>query len=220
MKASALSYYFYSIPDLFRIKNFWKIPLLFIRHPLLFTLDNGLKFYLDGIMDVWTIKEIIFNRHYEVKRSVHSGDIVLDIGAAFGDFSIYSAKKAKMVFAYEPLKTRISLMKRNISLNNIGNIIFQEKAAESLDSVFAENRINKCHFLKIDCEGYEYQILNNASPETLKKIDYIAMEIHLFDEKMKIDFLKLKQKLKDSNFQLHELNNPVHNYLKFLFAYK
>ncbi|MCD4671213.1 MAG: FkbM family methyltransferase [Anaerolineaceae bacterium] len=44
-----------------------------------------------------------------------------------------------------------------------------EKALENLP---------KINFLKMDCEGAEYDIIMNSNPETLKKIEKLAMEYH------------------------------------------
>ena len=45
-------------------------------------------------------------------------------------------------------------------------------------------------FLKIDCEGYEYDIVLNASTETLKRFDYIVVEYHYGFEDLKKKFLE------------------------------
>ena len=47
-------------------------------------------------------------------------DIVLDIGANRGTFSILASEKAKHVYAIEPLHADI--LKKNVSINNISNI--------------------------------------------------------------------------------------------------
>ncbi|QYO66338.1 FkbM family methyltransferase [Leptolyngbya sp. 7M] len=43
----------------------------------------------------------------------------------------------------------------------------------------ALNGIERCHLLKIDCEGGEYEILYSAAPETLAKIDRIVCEFNI-----------------------------------------
>ena len=48
----------------------------------------------------------------------------------------------------------------------------------SLKEVFEENKIKKCDFLKMDCEGAEYEILFNTPDNYLKKIKSITMEYH------------------------------------------
>jgi len=44
------------------------------------------------------------------------------------------------------------------------------------------------------------------------------MEAHLFDSKMKIEYKKLIQTIKDNKFIVTEVDNPVHTYIKFIFA--
>jgi FkbM family methyltransferase len=46
----------------------------------------------------------------------------------------------------------------------------------TLDRILGE--MGKCNFLKVDCEGGEYDIFYNAKPETLRKIDRIVCEYH------------------------------------------
>lgn len=50
--------------------------------------------------------------------------------------------------------------------------------ALTLVDIFLENNIDRCHFLKIDCEGAEYEILYNTPKSVFEKIDRIAMEYH------------------------------------------
>jgi len=47
-----------------------------------------------------------------------------------------------------------------------------------LDSIIQED----CDFLKVDCEGSEYDVFKYASNETMKRIKRLAIEFHNFDE--------------------------------------
>jgi FkbM family methyltransferase len=49
----------------------------------------------------------------------------------------------------------------------------------TLDQLFKEHEIDTCGLLKLDCEGSEYEIVLNASRDTLSKIRHIAMEYHV-----------------------------------------
>jgi FkbM family methyltransferase len=49
----------------------------------------------------------------------------------------------------------------------------------SLDRLFSMYEIDACGLLKLDCEGAEYEILVNASPDVLSRIRRISMEYHL-----------------------------------------
>lgn len=48
----------------------------------------------------------------------------------------------------------------------------------TLETIFVENNISICDFLKIDCEGAEYEIVLNAPTEILNKIKIISIEYH------------------------------------------
>lgn len=48
----------------------------------------------------------------------------------------------------------------------------------TLKDVFSKNRINVCDFMKIDCEGAEYDILMNTPKDLFKKIRKISLEFH------------------------------------------
>ena len=50
--------------------------------------------------------------------------------------------------------------------------------AVSLADIFDRHEIQRCNFLKMDCEGAEYEILYAATPELMRQIDKIAMEYH------------------------------------------
>jgi FkbM family methyltransferase len=48
----------------------------------------------------------------------------------------------------------------------------------SLDDFIIEHNIENIDFMKVDCEGSEYEIFINASIMNLKKIKVISMELH------------------------------------------
>lgn len=59
-------------------------------------------------------------------------------------------------------------------------------------------------FLKLDCEGSEFPILENTSQETLRKFDTIFLEYHAEAGKPK----KLKKILESSGFKVTEREDP------------
>ena len=70
--------------------------------------------------------------------------------------------------------------------NQIGNSIFktdnttESKKVDSfsLEDFVENNKIEKINFLKLDCEGAEFEILLNTNKELIKKINKISAEIH------------------------------------------
>jgi len=90
-------------------------------------LRNGIKFYFKfgheelGVLTVlWCQK--IYTRYWQIKE----GDIVIDIGAHIGAFSIFAATTAKRikVFCYEPSPKTFPTLVKNIKINNLENVIF------------------------------------------------------------------------------------------------
>jgi len=54
----------------------------------------------------------------------------------------------------------------------------QRVAAMTLDRLMEQQGIDRCHFLKLDCEGAEHDIVASLSPETAARVDGITMELH------------------------------------------
>lgn len=133
-----------------------------------------------------------------------------------GNFTISAANKAKKVIAYECDKERLSLMEKNIKLHQVKNIVIKDRKALSLNKMLEQ--VEKVDFLKVDCEGCEYQIFKNASKKTLNKIQYLAMEAHLFNPQMQANFSALTENLKKNNLQVKIVNNQVHDYICYVFA--
>lgn len=87
-----------------------------------------------------------------------------------------------------------------------------------LDDVFKVNKLSFCDFLKIDCEGGEFDILFNASETTLKKIRNISLEYH--EGVTKFSHTDLVTYLQQRGFEVKTIPNPVHKHLGFLYAHQ
>lgn len=76
--------------------------------------------------EIWEPHLISFMKHF-----IKEGQICLDIGANFGWHTLHMAKitgKTGSVYAFEPLKENVYLLKKNINENNIKNVILHEVA--------------------------------------------------------------------------------------------
>ena len=69
----------------------------------------------------------------------------------------------------------------------------------SLKDIFEDNNIKFCDFLKMDCEGVEYDVLFNTPKKYFDKIGMIAMEYHdgIY---MKMNLIDLKALLTSMGF--------------------
>jgi len=72
----------------------------------------------------------------------------------------------------------------------------------SLKTIFEENKLQNCNFLKLDCEGAEYPIIDSLSREHFNKIEKMIIEYHLADTKPEL-LTTLKSKLKTFSYSIH-----------------
>jgi len=92
-----------------------------------------------------------------------------------------------------------SLINLRFIFNNQKPIIEKAKCI-SLEQIIEINKINKIDFLKIDCEGSEYNILRNLPKKYFKIINKIAMEFHEFAIDQK--HVELKNILQNNGFKV------------------
>ena len=199
-----------------------------------------------ALANVWLLED------YKIKKfEIHSNDVIIDIGAHIGIFTIYASQFCNngKIYSFEPVRENYDLLLNNIKLNNSEQVkpfnlavsntnddvtiyINDDKAAHSifpssessinvksitLQNIFEENNINHCNFLKLDCEGAEYEILCNLPTKYFKKIDKIVMECHFVDKKPEL-IDGLKQILAKQGFQV--VTKVISNELVLLYAIK
>lgn len=90
-----------------------------------FVLRDGIRFETGRLL-VWheLVNEIFFEQVY-TPAPLHIGrnDIVVDIGAHIGVFSIFAASKTRnMVYAFEPSPYNFEVLQRNLGANEVKNI--------------------------------------------------------------------------------------------------
>lgn len=164
--------------------------------------------------------------------SIEENDIVFDIGAHSGFFSIFAAGLAKngKIFAFEPEPENFKILEKNIKLNNFQNIfpfclaiadtngkrtldIFSGSEgghalemlhpnnaditigkiaidSSRLEDFLSNQKIDRIDFLKMNCEGAEYEILFTCPDQVISKIKKISMQYHPIDEKRNENTLK------------------------------
>lgn len=134
-----------------------------------------------------TLFQVISEYRFE---DLKPDDIVLDLGANIGAFSLRAAKKCKHVYAVEPLYT--DELNANIALNNLQDKITvipcgvgrgdkipiryqdREKIIQTYPLSEILTMAGKISFLKCDIEGAEWSI----RPEDLSGISRMEFEVH------------------------------------------
>ena len=99
----------------------------------------------------------------------------------------------------------------------IQNKNFVEVDSKSLSDIFIDNGIKECDFLKLDCEGAEYEIVESISSDLFTKINKTAIEYHMVDTKPEL-LKQLINKLKQFSFSVH--TRPLFVDIGFLFGKK
>jgi FkbM family methyltransferase len=152
---------------------------------------DGIKYTVDGYSNITVASE-----RFEYDLSdIKPDDIVLDIGTTVGDFTIAAAKKAKRVYAIEPLFYKE--LEANLKLNNCSNVIvftyaigngeiinisFNKKERKGVITHTLSDIIkmiktqsnDEITFIKCDVEGYEWFI----NPSDFDGIRRIEMDVH------------------------------------------
>ena len=147
------------------------------------SLPDGFKAILPDSDYSWHFDEVYETRVYG--RPDLKGHIVIDVGAAIGDTALYfCGLGAKRVYAFDPDKASAELARENVSLNGLeGHIIVLEQAAtaDSIDDIIKSTiPDDQRFFLKVDCEGCEYELLRELlSKNSLSRIDEVILEYHV-----------------------------------------
>lgn len=180
------------------------------------------------LKEIWD-EEYYFAHGLDIKQ----GDIVLDIGAHIGLFSVLAEKKGATVHAFEPVLAYFNMLRYNLLSNVCENVVVNNMAimaqsgefevqvpdlktvkntgtafvgknkagfetqsckAVSIHAVLSD--LPKVDFMKLDCEGSEYEILYAMYPDEFKKVRQISMEFHINPKERELDALDSAKKLR------------------------
>ena len=144
--------------------------------------------------------EILVNNTYLFNPNDIKYGLVIDIGANIGVFTVLAGRYAH-VESYEPESNNYNLLCQNIETNKSNAIPFklavgksgvstindlqgcsqlgapgEEVAVISINNIL--NKFKNIDFLKIDCEGSEYDILEDITHDNLSKCEHMGIEFH------------------------------------------
>jgi FkbM family methyltransferase len=185
---------------------------------------------LMALANVWIIEE-----YNKLNFEINNNDIVIDVGAHIGLFSLYASQFCSkgIIYSFEPIKENYELLLANVQLNNLqqvhifnlavskynipiklyindddaGHSIFSQSSQNimvdsiSLQKIFDDNKIEHCNFLKLDCEGAEYEIIKNLPLAYFEKIDKMIIEYHMADSHPEL-LSELYEILYNHNFEI------------------
>jgi len=129
-------------------------------------------------------------------------DVVFDVGAAYGSYSLPAAAAGADVYAFEPFPELIEGLQQNIEANGFQNIhvcpfalgaesgkklvdIYRPKPpiemqVEALDGVFDGLKLKRLDWVKVDTEGMEMDVLAGGFKTIKRYHPTLILEIHTF----------------------------------------
>jgi len=158
---------------------------------LIMPLPGGLKAACDTI-DIILIYDIYSRRVYERAYSPRPGDIVMDVGAHVGFFTLRAAKmvgKEGLVVAVEPEPHNFSLLVKNIRLNKLRNVVAVRCALsdrEGTTKLHLCGSYSVCHTMRPELFDYDYIGILEVPTTTmdnlvrrlgLDRLDFVKMDV-------------------------------------------
>jgi autotransporter strand-loop-strand O-heptosyltransferase len=175
------------------------------------------------------ITEEIFNNNiYEKMFKVEEGDVVMDIGSSIGPFTkSIIHKNPKHVYCVEPSQVEFKTLVKNtfggpVTLINKGvgstNGIIESNqlfGGENFMEVITFGKlldlynVDKIDFLKLDCEGGEYDIFNSQNIDFItRNVKKISGEWHLATNELKSKFRNFRDTYltKFNNYEIYSVD--------------
>ena len=146
--------------------------------------------WLKGILNEQSFVRNGFQRYFSVEKN----DVVVDIGADVGSFSyLISNKNPKKVFSVEENKDFFPTLFKNTRKNS--KIICSNKKIDNsiLKYFFESYKLDKINFLKINCNGKEYDIFNDDNLKWIKSnVEKITGIWNLSNKELKNKFIHFR----------------------------
>lgn len=126
-----------------------------------------------------------------VKNEIKEGDIVVDVGASIGYYTLIFARlvgENGKVFAFEPKPERFELLKKNVEINGYHNVVLEQKAVlnEKGKHDFFFSKSGKAGYKLVRTAKQKKELTQSTQPLTIRLDDYFK-ENNLID---KIKFIK------------------------------
>ncbi|MGA2666888.1 MAG: FkbM family methyltransferase [Patescibacteria group bacterium] len=154
----------------------------------LYRLRNGQRIQTrSNTMDRCIVLEVALRRDYNnfPGFEINPGDVVVDIGAHLGAFSLTAAGQARVVYAFEPVESNYRLLKENLALNHIKNVqAFQLAVSDVAGAVelFFNPRNNGGHSLVLPMNRIRMSVESITLEGVFQRcgietIDFLKMDI-------------------------------------------
>lgn len=177
--------------------------------------DEIIKFYLPYVTSDELQKSILLSgTFYDVlnlesyRKYISKNAVGVDAGTNIGNHTVFFSKicKCQKIYSFEPQKTMIDILKKNLQLNmitdvtlfnaalgkecgkaelsaflpgNFGATVFHPSDTGNIDLVSLDSlELNQLDFLKIDVEGGQLELLKGAAKTLQKFSPVIFIELY------------------------------------------
>ncbi len=215
-----------------------KCVLVVPRRGSWLAVQAGKKFLVPhpfGVQGVAGGSKIGFSGFLEKKFSVKRGDVVIEVGASVGVFTLSVADKASRIIAIEPAPHVLKYLYRNVG--HLSNVQIVKKAvwkckdtvklhsvriggstlifpygeyvsvqADTLDNIIADLGIKKVDLLHMNIEGAEIEALLGAE-QTLYLTSKVLIVTHMRDGKLTATWVS--RFLKNRGFTVRVARNHI-----------
>jgi FkbM family methyltransferase len=149
---------------------------------------GGHKMFLDSMdslrLSIRSVYEPLVTE--VVKKEIKKGDIVLDIGAHIGYYTLTFAKivgEEGKVYAFEPEPTNFSLLKKNVEINGYKNVVLLEKAVS--------NENGKIRLYLSKSNTVDHKTYDSHDGRRCIEIESIKLDDFCKNNDGRIDFIKM-----------------------------
>jgi len=121
-----------------------------------------------------------------VKKEIKKGDVVLNIGANIGYYTLIFAKLVGddgKIFAFEPAPTNFSLLKKNVEINSYKNVVLVQKAVS--------NKTGKLKLYLSEDNMGDHRIYNSYDNRESIEIEAVRLDDYFKNYRAGINFIKM-----------------------------
>jgi FkbM family methyltransferase len=142
--------------------------------------------------DLYITHDLLYDGAYErletdlVIREIKKGDVVLDLGANIGYYTLLFAKLVGdegKVFAFEPDPKSFALLKKNVKINGYKNVILLQKAVSNIT--------DKAKLYLCEDNFGDHRIYDSKDGRKFIKIETVRVDDYFKDFSRGIDFVKM-----------------------------
>jgi len=169
------------------INPFFKIKML-DNETFLVKSKTGASFKISNISAMDLGNDLIASRGYVLKYPLKKNDVVIDAGAYKGSFTLFCAKSVGdggKVIAFEPDSENFKILKKNVKLNNLTNVILIKKGlwkkneqlffneGDGENSSLFFDKMSKKKITKVACVSLDSELARLK----IHKVEFVKMDI-------------------------------------------